>query len=177
MEKSVFDNFKSKLDSVGIEQYTIRFEGGNRSLFVNSDSCKVATYGNYIMAIEVDKNYGKIGSNFNITVSDYDYIDNVSTRGLSVKEAIDLLKAFGGEASSDEFMDFIAKRGIGSQPQIENKSNAGLEDYRDKDGNQVLDNPHSQYAIHATVLAPQNAINFSVSGPEDITDPDPAPEP
>lgn len=166
MNKANIDSFESKLKSAGIDKYTIRFEGGNRSLFVNSESCRIKKLGDYIIALETDQNYGVIGSNFNITMVEYDLIDSVTTRGLNVKEALDVLAALG--ADDDEMKELIALRGSGAQPPIINASNAGLEDYRDEEGKQTLDN---QIAARVTMLAPQNEMQFKVETPEDISDP------
>lgn len=95
MEKSVLERFKNNLESAGVTEFSIRLEGGNKTLANNEDS-KIFLQDDYIIGIETRNNHGApTNASYNIVAAPYDNIDDAKTFDLTIKETIDFLNAEG----------------------------------------------------------------------------------
>ena len=111
MEKSVIEQFRDNLKSVGIEDFSIRFEGGNRVASHGKDS-KLYLQGDYILGIEYKNNHGSSNSkaNFNLLAVPYENIDDAKAYDVTTKQLIDFVNLVGLEMD-DELKEFISTHG------------------------------------------------------------------
>lgn len=122
MDKSVIEQFRSKLKNAGIEDFNLRIEGGNKVITHNANS-KIYLQPDYVLAIETRNNYGgKPKANFNLVACPYDTVDNAKAFDVTTKQLIDFLAA-DGISLDDELKEFIAKHG--GRVSIEQRTTSG----------------------------------------------------
>jgi len=144
MEKSVFDSFVNGLKSAGVDRYSVRFEGGNRTIDHNSESSYIVPKGDFIYGLETCNNYGKLDGSFNLKCIPYDNIDNLAAYGLTTKETIKVVKELGLD-SEEGIIDLIKKRGARVSTLVVNRQNIG--EVSDDEGKVIL---HEQIAARIT---------------------------
>ena len=133
MTKEQYAQFVSDCESAGITQWSVRFEGGNRSAVHGYQGCRIIPRDEDIIIIESTNNYATSNGQFNITSCNYDVIDNVRTLDATFQQTIDLLTTMG--IYDDDMRDFI-KTSVKRQPII--PGTAGLSTIKDADGNDVI---------------------------------------
>ncbi len=136
MDKSVLESFISNLKAANIDGYMIRFEGGNRLVEDNTESCRLFLQGDYVIAVETKNNYGSDKGAFNVMCIPYDNIDHAGSMELTTKQILDFLAAEGIEVDED-LKKFISAHGarVAIQP-----GSAGYGVPVDKDGKPILPN-------------------------------------
>ena len=143
MLKASFENFVSKLNSIGVEEFEVRCQGGNRTIYNNASddpdmSGKIVVEDeNNILAIEVQRATNKNERTFNITQLGFDNIDSILTHDMTRDEAKKFIKALGAwDDSFDTYFNAIPNK-VDIIP-----GTAGLRVLQDKNGVDILP-PHS----------------------------------
>ena len=143
MLKASFENFISKLHSIGVEEFEVRCQGGNRTIYNNASddpdmSGKIVVEDeNNILAIEVQRATNKNERTFNITQLGFDNIDAILTHDMTRDEAKKFIKALGAwDDSFDTYFNAIPNK-VDIIP-----GTAGLRVLQDKNGVDILP-PHS----------------------------------
>ena len=77
MEKAQVQSFLENCKAAGIEQWSLRFEGGNRSVVNGYDETKIVLRDNDLILIEPSRNYATETGQLNITSTSYEMIDNL----------------------------------------------------------------------------------------------------
>lgn len=144
MDKSIFDSFVNSLKSAEVDKYSVRFEGGNRTIDHNSESSFIVPKGDFIYGLETCNNYGKVDGSFNLKCIPYDNIDNIAVYGLTTKETIKVIRELGLD-SEEGVIDLIKKRGAKVSTLVVNRQNIG--ELSDEDGKVIL---HEQIAGRVT---------------------------
>lgn len=145
MEKATFDKYLKTLESAGIKDYLIRFEGGNRTIHNLTDSSILIETNDGVLSLQTEDNYASKYP-FKAQLIPYEDINDISSNDLSVKDIINLIQASGGELT-DEIKEFLAKRG--NKVSIDNpanRANYGETLKKDDKGNE---NPELNYNIPA----------------------------
>ena len=139
MDKFAIEKFKSNLEAAGIEEFALRVEGGNKTIY-NNDNAKIILQGNYVVAIETKNNPGaKTKANFNLVAIPYETIDNAKAFEITTKELIDFLGVEGIELD-DELKEFIASHG--GRVSIEQRTTSGYyAEIHNEKGQVVLNTP------------------------------------
>ena len=137
MEKSTIEEFINFLKEIGITNYVIRIEGGNRFIQADSEDSKIILKDDVIVSVEKSLNYGYNKGRFIVRYIPYDNINTIAAGDLTAKETLELLESAG--ALTDEVKNMIKATGAKVQihPQKENTSAYG-EIYKvDEEGNKV----------------------------------------
>jgi hypothetical protein len=140
MEKAQLEQFIQTCKDAGIEKWTLRFEGGNRSVTSGNDSTKIIPRDNDVVIIEPTHNYATPNGQFNITICTYEMIDNVKVMDVPFKESIDIFKGLG---IYDDELEKLVKTSVKRQPII--PGTAGLSTIKDSEGNDVIPPGSSGY--------------------------------
>lgn len=136
MEKSVLESFINNLKAANIEGFMLRFEGGNRLVEDNTESCRVFLQNGYVLAIETKNNYGSDKGAFNVKAIPYENIDDAASLDLTTQQILDFISAEGIELT-DELKKFVASHG--ARVAI-NPGYAGYGEPVDKEGKPILQN-------------------------------------
>ena len=144
MEKAHLEQFLQNCKDAGIEKWTLRFEGGNRSVTNGNDSTRIILRDNDLLIIEPTHNYATPNGQFNITTCAYEMIDNVRVMDLTFQQTIDLMNNLG---IYDDDMKDMLKGSVKRTTFAFNAdgSNAGLSSLKDADGNDVIPPGSSGY--------------------------------
>ena len=146
MEKSQIESFVNALKSAGREDYSLRVEGGNRTVNHKSESGMIYLAGDYAVCLESKNVHAHPTGSFNVHAIPYDNVDNAKVFNLTVKEALEVLQSLGG--LDDDMKKFIAATGGRTYLQ---PGTAGLaERARIVDGEQQVILPE-QTAVHVTM--------------------------
>jgi hypothetical protein len=123
MDKSSVVNFVNELKEKGIENFVIRYEGGNRFTDSKSDSSRIYLGDNYVVVLDTTNNFNNPNARFNVRLIPYDNIDNIIAYDLTTVQAIDVLKAEG--CWNEDMQSLIRSRGgrVFIKPIIANTSN------------------------------------------------------
>lgn len=140
MEKAHLEEFLQTCKDAGIEKWTLRFEGGNRSVTHGNDSTRIILRENDLVIIEPTHNYATPNGQFNICICTYEMIDNVKVMDVPFQESIDIFKGLG--IYDDELEDMV-KHSVKRQPII--PGTAGLSTIKDSEGNDVIPPGSSGY--------------------------------
>lgn len=133
MQKSELTSFVDALNGAGVTTFSIRYEDGSRVSTNDPDGTVLVRFANdgaYV--VETDENYRSTGP-FNIRKIDYNDIASIQSRGLTVKETLEIAEALG--ISDDEIKNLVAKRG-GRITNVPGRSSYGA--VEDQDGNPVI---------------------------------------
>ena len=100
MTKAAIEKFVSELEAIGVTEYFLRCEGGNRVISHGNDSSRIILEDDRIICIETQNNFntGHAG-NFNIKIVEYDSVDSVSSNCITTP---DLLKYINNNISGDK---------------------------------------------------------------------------
>ncbi len=109
MDKQIFTTFAENAKSAGIEEYIIRYEGGNRIARINGKTSIVVQKDECIYIVQLTSNYAKEGGILEFVCLDYDDIDDVKIDDLTFEEAIKTAEAFG-ITLEEEFLKNIPVR-------------------------------------------------------------------
>lgn len=143
MEKAELESFLQCCKDAGINQWMLRFEGGNRSAIHGNDQGRIVLRDSDLIIVEPTHNYATPNGQFNITSCCYDMIDNVRVLDLTYQQTIDLMKNLG---IYDEDMEDMIKHSTKRMSfVVGNNSNAGLAVLKDSDGNDVIPPGSSGY--------------------------------
>lgn len=134
MEKTELQKFITNLATANIDNYSIRYEGGNRFSSSNSESSRIRLTDDYVIVAETDSNYGSKSTLFTVKAVPYGNIDNASAYDLTTKQLIDFLNA---EGILDEGMkQFVASNG---NRVLLKPGHGGYGEIQDGDGNPIID--------------------------------------
>lgn len=110
MDKSAIEKFINNLKSAGIEEYALRFEGGNKTMYQN-ENAKIRLLGDYVVAISTRNNHGAgPKACFNVEAIPYETVDNAKSFDMEAKELIKYLSA-EGITLDDDLKEFISTHG------------------------------------------------------------------
>lgn len=140
MEKAHLEEFLNVCKDAGIEKWTLRFEGGNRSVTHGNDSTRIYLRDNDLIIIEPTHNYATPNGQFNITCNTYEMIDNVRVMDVPYAESIEIFKGLG---IWDEELEQMVKASVKRMPII--PGTAGLSPIKDSEGNDVIPPGSSGY--------------------------------
>ncbi len=133
MQKSELTSFVDILNGAGVTTFSIRYEDGSRVSTNDPEGSTLVRFGeDGAYVLETDENYKSTGP-FNIRKIDYNDVASIQSRGLKVKETLDIAEALG--ISDDEIKALIAKRGA-RIANIPGRSGYGA--VEDKEGNPVI---------------------------------------
>lgn len=140
MEKAQVQSFLENCKAAGIEQWSLRFEGGNRSVVSGYDETKIVLRDNDLILIEPSRNYATETGQLNITSTSYEMIDNLRVLDVPFDKAIKLLDNLG--IYDDEMKEFMRTIKIRT---VVRPGTAGLAPITDADGNDVIPPGRSVY--------------------------------
>jgi hypothetical protein len=110
MDKSAIEKFINNLKSAGIEEYALRFEGGNKTMYQN-ENAKISLLGDYIVSITTKNNYGAAPKAcFTVEAVPYETIDNAKSFDMTAKELLAYISA-EGITLDDDLKAFISSHG------------------------------------------------------------------
>ena len=123
MDKSAVINFVNTLKEKGIENFVIRYEGGNRFTDSKSDSSRIYLGDEYVVAVDTTNNFTNATARFNVRLIPYDNIDDIVAYDLNTADTIEVLKAEG--CWNDDMKELIKARGgrVFIKPVTSNTSN------------------------------------------------------
>lgn len=132
MEKAELEKFVGNLKKAGIDNYVLRYEGGNRMSNSNSDTSQIRLTSDYAVQVEMSDNPQNKDGRFLVKCIPYSNIDTASSYNLTIQQTIDYIKA---EGVWDKDMESLIKNGgrVVLQPGV-----GGYGEVQDKDGNPVL---------------------------------------
>jgi hypothetical protein len=140
MTKAHLEQFLQTCKEAGIEKWTLRFEGGNRSVTHGNDSTRIILRDDDLIIIEPTHNYATPNGQFNITTCTYEMIDNVRVLDVPFAESIDIFKGLG---IYDEELEDMVKHSVKRQPII--PGTGGFATIKDSEGNDVIPPGSSGY--------------------------------
>lgn len=134
MEKADLQKFINNLATANIDNYSIRYEGGNRFSSSNSDSSRIRLTNDCVIIVETDSNYGSKSSLFTVKAVPYGNVDNAAAYDLTTKQLIDFLNAEG--ILDEGLKQFVASKGsrVTLQP-----GHGGYGEIQDEEGKPVID--------------------------------------
>ena len=133
MDKSHVEAVLQAFKDAGIEKWTLRFEGGNRSVTHGYDSTRIVLRDDDLIIIEPTHNYATPDGQFNITSCSYDMIDNIRALDVPFEESIKIFENLG---IYDDDIKEMVKESVRRQPII--PGTAGLSPIKDSSGNDVI---------------------------------------
>lgn len=133
MEKSAVETFIGNLETAKVDNYSIRYEGGNRFSSSNSDSGRILLADDHVTIVEIDNYHAYHDGRFTVRSIPYDNIDNIYANGLTTKQIVDFLKA---EGTWNEDVEKLIS-GIGGRIVLQ-PGHGGYGEVQDKDGNPIL---------------------------------------
>lgn len=134
MEKAELQKFINNLATANIDNYSIRYEGGNRFSSSNSDSSRIKLTNDYVIIVETDSNYGSKSSLFTVKAVPYGNVDNAAAYDLTTKQIIDFLNAEG--ILDDDLKQFIGSKG---SRVLLKPGHGGYGEIQDEEGKPVID--------------------------------------
>jgi hypothetical protein len=134
MEKAVLEKFIGDLKTANIDHWNLRFEGGNRTIGHDSQTCCLALLDDYVLGIETNNNYGSTTGSFNFKAIPYDNIDTASSYNVTTAEAVAFAKATG--IYSDEVEELI--KAYGGKVTI-HPGTGGYGEIKDSEGNVIIE--------------------------------------
>ena len=140
MTKAHLEQFLQTCKEAGIEKWTLRFEGGNRSVTHGNDSTRIILRDDDLIIIEPTHNYATPNGQFNITTCTYEMIDNVRVLDVPFAESI---KIFEGLGIYDDDLEDMVKHSVKRQPII--PGTGGFTTIKDSEGNDVIPPGSSGY--------------------------------
>lgn len=94
MQKSVFDSIVDKFAELGITEYNVRIEGGNKNLFHNGKTDLIFSTDDAIIGIKATQNYATKG-NYDMTWCHWDDVNCVKLTSVSIQDMLKLKDVFG----------------------------------------------------------------------------------
>lgn len=134
MEKVELEKFINNLAAANVNNYSIRYEGGNRFSSSNSESSRIRLTDEYAIVAETDSNYGSKSTLFTVKAVPYGNIDDASAYDLTTKQLIDFLNAEG--VLDDDLKQFVGSNG---NRVLLKPGHGGYGEIQDKDGNPIID--------------------------------------
>ena len=112
MTKAAIEKFVSELEAIGVTEYFLRIEGGNRVISHGNDSSRLILEDDRIICIETQNNYntGHHG-NFNIKIVEYDSVDSVSSNAITTADLLKYVENNISEDKKDEVKELIKNTG------------------------------------------------------------------
>lgn len=139
MTKEAVNEFISSLENVGLTNFSIRYEGGNRSA-INNKYTKIVIRDNDVVIISKSKDYTD-DAQFNVEIVPFDNIDNMKVIDLNFKNTIDVLTELG--IYNDETKEYISSMPLRSSAMV--VPNAGLDVIKNSEGEVIIPSGISGY--------------------------------
>lgn len=164
MDKFVLEQFKSDLESAGINNLNIRFEGGNRTI-TNNDDAKLILKNDYVLGLEFRNNHGADpNANFNILAIPYDGIDNAKAFEVTSKQLIDFLNIVGVDMDED-MKKFISTHGNRVSIGQRSASTAAYGEIHNAKGQVVLATPLPGRVTQAVTTDKEGVVEVDKDSP------------
>ena len=110
MDKSAIEKFVNNLKSAGREDFALRVEGGNKTIYHN-ENAKLSLLGDYVVSICTRNNHGAgPKACFNVEAIPYENVDNAKSFDMTAKELLDYLSA-EGITLDDDLKEFVSSHG------------------------------------------------------------------
>lgn len=95
MDKQVFTTFAENAKNAKVEEYIIRYEGGNRIARINGKTAVAFPKDDCLYIVQLTGNYAKEGGILEFVCLDYDDIDDVKIDNLTFEESIKTAEVIG----------------------------------------------------------------------------------
>ena len=135
MQKSVFDSIVAKFAELGITEYNVRIEGGNKNLFHNGKTDLIFSTEDAIIGIKATQNYATKG-NYDMTWCHWDDVNCVKLTSVSIQNMLKLKDVFG--LDDDMIKAMIQDNTIVRKDIIPGTAN--LDTIKDNEGNTTVVN-------------------------------------
>lgn len=135
MQKSVFDSIVAKFAELGITEYNVRIEGGNKNLFHNGKTDLIFSTEDAIIGIKATQNYATKG-NYDMTWCHWDDVNCVKLTSVSIQNMLKLKDVFG--LDDDLIKAMIQDNTIVRKDIIPGTAN--LDTIKDNEGNTIVVN-------------------------------------
>lgn len=161
MQKSVFDSIVAKFEELGITEYNVRIEGGNKNLFHNGKTDLIFSTEDAIIGIKATQSYSTNG-NYDMAWCHWDDVNCVKLTSVSIQDMLKLKDAFGLDA--DKIKAMIQDNTIVRKNIVPGTAN--LDAIRNDDGNvTVMNTP--VYVTNGHVAENTKLVEVSESTVED----------
>ena len=161
MQKSVFDSIVAKFVELGITEYNVRIEGGNKNLFHNGKTDLIFSTEDAIIGIKATQNYATKG-NYDMTWCHWDDVNCVKLTSVSIQDMLKLKDVFG--LDSDIIKAMIQDNTIVRKNIIPGTAN--LDAIRNNDGDVAIVHTPA-YVTNGHIVENTKLVGISESTVED----------